>query len=182
MILTCPRYTDRQFPPYSYVPGHFPHPVSDPQGHMYGEKLGTPRPLEPAIWMTCHDYLYGIDLFNHGYYWESHEIWESLWHVAGRRGTIADFLKGLIKIAACTVKAREGNPRGVQRHAQRAIELLTAVSSQDKSQDDFCGLPVNELLSMCKNLAMRSEAEFSSPNPKLLIEKYMKLKEDLNSY
>ncbi len=32
----------------------------------------------------------GVDLFNHGYYWESHEEWESLWHAAGRRGVVAD--------------------------------------------------------------------------------------------
>ncbi|TGQ49534.1 DUF309 domain-containing protein, partial [Mesorhizobium sp. M1C.F.Ca.ET.210.01.1.1] len=25
---------------------------------------------------------WGIDLFNHGYYWEAHEAWEPLWHAA----------------------------------------------------------------------------------------------------
>ena len=50
------------------------------------------------------------DLLNHGFYWEAHEAWETLWHAAGRKGEIADFLKGLIKLAAAAVKAREGNP------------------------------------------------------------------------
>ena len=33
-------------------------------------------------------------LFNAGYYWEAHEVWEGLWHAYGRRGATADVLKG----------------------------------------------------------------------------------------
>src|SRR5207248_1598732 len=56
------RLTDTPFPPYAFVPGRTPHPVSDPAGHSYGR---TPEPLahfDPAEWRTCHPYLYGIDL------------------------------------------------------------------------------------------------------------------------
>jgi hypothetical protein len=31
-----PRYSELPLPPYSYVPGFTPHPVSDPRGHMHG--------------------------------------------------------------------------------------------------------------------------------------------------
>ncbi|MER9007639.1 DUF309 domain-containing protein [Mesorhizobium sp. M0862] len=27
---------------------------------------------------------WGIDLFNHGYYWEAHEAWEPLWQTANQ--------------------------------------------------------------------------------------------------
>ena len=124
-----PRYSDRQFPPYTYVPGQSPHPVSDPTGHMHGHEPPAPTPLDPAHWQQSETYLYGIDLFNHGYYWEAHEAWESLWHAAGRQGDVADFLKGLIKLAAAGVKSLEGNPTGVLRHARRGIELLTSDAS-----------------------------------------------------
>jgi hypothetical protein len=56
-------------------------------------------------------YLRGIDLFNFGYWWESHEAWEGLWRACGRRGPAADFLKGLIKLAAAGVKASTGTAR-----------------------------------------------------------------------
>ena len=45
-------------------------------------------------------------------YWEAHEAWEELWHACGRMGPTADFLRGLIKLAAAGVKVREGRPRG----------------------------------------------------------------------
>ncbi len=52
---------------------------------MHGEE---PQPAELIVddWLRCRDYLRGIDLFNHGYYWEAHEVWEGLWHTAGHRG------------------------------------------------------------------------------------------------
>ena len=110
---------DVPLPPYSFVPGHRPHPVSDPAGHSFGTAPPTPPEFDPAAWATNRTYLYAIDLFNHGYYWEAHEAWESLWHACGRTGRIADFLKGLIKLAAAGVKVREGRPAGVVGHARR---------------------------------------------------------------
>ena len=128
-----PRYCDRPFPPYTYVPGKQPHPVSDPRGHMYGQHDQEPPPLDPLQWALSETYLYAVDLFNHGYYWEAHEAWESLWLAADRTGPTAEFLKGLIKLAAAGVKRLEGNPVGVERHTNRAIELLSGVT-----QDSPC--------------------------------------------
>ena len=106
----------RQLPCYSYVPGMFPHPISHVDGHMRGM---IDKPIHDA-----EDGAFGFDLFNHGYYWEAHEAWEQGWIVLGRKGVEADLCKGLIKLAAAGVKAREGKPEGVRRHARRAEELL----------------------------------------------------------
>jgi predicted metal-dependent hydrolase len=114
-------------PPYAYVPGRSPHPTSDPQGHHFGVPPERPDPPDPEHWRACRPYLFGIDLFNHGYYWEAHEVWEGLWHACGRKGPTASFLKGLIKLAAAGVKAREGVPQGVRDHARRAAELFRQV-------------------------------------------------------
>jgi hypothetical protein len=137
-----PRYSAEPFPPYTYVPGRTPHPVSDPAGHMYGHEPPKPPPLDPANWQRSETYLYGVDLFNHGFYWEAHEAWESLWHAAGRRGVVADFLKGLIKLAAAGVKSLEGNPAGIARHTDRAEELLSSVMAIEQT---FCGLDLQRL-------------------------------------
>ena len=107
-----PRYSSRPLPPYSYVPGQQPHPISDPAGHSHGHPPEPVQPLDESNWRTNQTWLWAIDLFNHGFYWEAHEAWEGLWHAAGRRGQTAEFLKGLIKLAAAGVKAREGPPRG----------------------------------------------------------------------
>jgi hypothetical protein len=124
-----PRYVpDERFPPYTYVPGRAPHPTSDPRGHSFAQVTSAHEPTSPvddANWREHRPYLFAVDLFNHGYYWESHEAWEAVWHACGRTGTTADVLKGLIKLAAAGVKLREGRPVGVVRHLRRAIELLS---------------------------------------------------------
>jgi len=130
MSETPPRYCpDRALPPYSYVTGLSPHPTRNERGHSFGHQAEPPSPLDDATCGTNPTYLYGLDLFNHGYYWEAHEAWESLWHAAGRTGPVADFLKGLIKLAAAGVKAREGRSAGVRQHAQRAAALFRSVAT-----------------------------------------------------
>src|SRR5438874_1948640 len=136
--LVIPRYfPDRPLPPYSYVPGLSPHPTSDPRGHSFGQREPKPKPLDETSYAANATYLYAIDLFNHGFYWEAHEAWEALWHAAGRHGPTADFLKGLIKLAAAGVKAREGRAAGVKQHAKRAEELFRGVA---KSSERMFGM------------------------------------------
>ena len=134
---------ERQLPPYSYVPGLAPHPTSDPRGHSYGKHEPAADVLSESSYGTNGTYLYAIDLFNHGFYWEAHEAWEALWHAAGRRGAAADFLKGLIKLAAAGVKLREGRVAGVRQHAARAEELFRSVAG---SGERMFGLRVEELI------------------------------------
>jgi hypothetical protein len=111
------------------VPGKHPHPVTDPKGHSFGhiaEEIPCPDAAEIGL---CLPFRYGVDLFNHGYYWEAHEAWEGVWHACGRQGKLADFLKGLIHLAAAGVKSREGNSKGVMKHAERAKELFEIVGN-----------------------------------------------------
>src|SRR3954452_20236915 len=89
---------DEPLPPYTFVPGRTPHPVSDPTGHSFGVTPHQPPELDPEQWAANRTYLFGIDLFNAGYYWEAHEQWEALWHACGRRGATATFLKALIQL------------------------------------------------------------------------------------
>ena len=142
------------FPAYSFVPGKHPHPVTDPRGHSFGQPHVVPEPLDPEHPRGSRQFLAAIDLFNAGYYWEAHEAWEGLWIAAGRAGEIADFLKGLIKLAAAGVKAREGQVVGVQRHARRACELFLAVRALlPAEQNSHCGLMLNELVFNARSLA-----------------------------
>ena len=126
---------DEPLPAYSYVTGRFPHPLSDPAGHSFGRPVERPAAIDPARWRDSRAFCHAVDLFNYGFYWESHEVWEGLWHAAGRQGPIADFLKGLIKLAAAGVKAREGRLAGLHRHARRAWELFVQAQSHLNADD-----------------------------------------------
>src|SRR5438128_9530059 len=126
---------DEPFPPYSYVNGRFPHPIRDPAGHSFAV-VPTPCPMpDPSHWQDCRPYLYGMDLFNHGYYWEAHEVWEGLWHASGRSGQTGHFLKGLIHLAAAGVKVRQGIPAGVKSHSSRAAELFRQTAEATGTED-----------------------------------------------
>jgi hypothetical protein len=142
---------DDAFPPYAFVPGRSPHPTSDPAGHSYGKEEAVSVKVDPERWHQCRPYLYGIDLFNGGYYWESHVAWESLWIACGRMGVVADFLKGLIKLAAAGVKALEGKPKGVKSHSGRTVELWRGV---EKEKPSFMGFRVSELIGMAQEVSV----------------------------
>jgi uncharacterized protein len=140
---TPPRYLPEEaLPPYAYVPGRFPHPFSDPQGHSYQLSSPPVPPPDPWCWAQCQPYLRALDLFHHGYYWEAHEAWEALWHACGRRGDLADFFKGLIQLAVAGVKLRQGRPEGVRSHAERAAELFQKIAGEKT----MMGLALADLL------------------------------------
>ena len=146
-----PRFVPgRDFPPYSFVPGLFPHPISDSRGHGFGQTHPTPLPLNPDEWHSNADYLFGIDLFNHGYYWEAHETWEGLWHACGRTGLAGDFLKGLIQLAAAGVKVRQGMPPGVASLGKGAANLFDRVRAEKVR---FLGIDVEALSRFANELA-----------------------------
>ena len=138
-------------PPYSFVPGKFPHPHSDPRGHRFGADIEPPTmPLTPD-WPTSVHHRLAVDLFNHGYYWEAHEFWEALWHAAGRTGVEAAFFKALIQLAVVGVKIREGRPDGALTHAHRAVELLTQVRVE-LGAETLAGFSLRDLIAQSEAL------------------------------
>ncbi len=146
--LSPPRFVPAvDLPPYTFVPGRTPHPVGDPAGHLFGKRSESPPALDPLRWRDSRAYLHGMDLFNHGYYWEAHEVWEGLWNAAGRAGLTADFLKALIKLAAAGVKVRQGQPRGVASHGEGATTLFRDIARQLGGEDaTYLGLSLHALL------------------------------------
>jgi uncharacterized protein len=144
------------FPPYSFVPGQAPHPFSDPAGHSFGVVATAPPKLHPAQWEGNQTYLFGFDLFNAGYYWESHEQWESLWHACGRTGSVADFLKALIKLAAAGVKHLEGNQVGVKSHACRAAAIWQSVAqSLESDKGAYLGFRIETLIKLAEDICQQ---------------------------
>lgn len=114
------RYTDRDFPSYKHVPGRTPHPTRDPGGHSYGEIQPDLPDLNVADWRRCDHYLYGIDLFNAGYWWEAHEVLEGLWHAAGIGSPAAHVLQAVIQCAAAQLKTSTNRSAGARRLFEHA--------------------------------------------------------------
>jgi hypothetical protein len=108
--------------------------------------LEIPERPDPEEWRLCSDYLYGIDLFNHGFYWEAHEAWEGLWAACGRRGPNATYLQALINLAAAGFKARLGSTRGMRANAGTAVRLFkSAARDLGSHRTRYMGLDVHAL-------------------------------------
>ncbi len=133
----------RPFPSYRHVPDRTPHPVTDSAGHQYGvtDSLATGRP-----WETCEAYRFGIDLYHHGFLWESHEAWEPLWRAAGRNTTEGCFVQALIRNSAALLKAHIGNRRGADRHSRAAFGLFSLVAERCGTQRRMLGVDVTDLM------------------------------------
>jgi uncharacterized protein len=116
---------ERRFPAYAYLPGRQPHPVRDPAGHSYGSE---PTAVAAEASLGSDVFRWGIDLFNHGYYWEAHEAWETLWRAPSQSAPLRLLFKGLILLAAAGVKIREGKQAAAGRHAARAAALFRRVT------------------------------------------------------
>lgn len=121
------RYTDRPFPAYRFVPGRAPHPTRDPEGHSYGEQPAALTSFDAGRWSGCEEYLYGIDLFNHRYWWEAHEALEAVWVAAGRRSATGLFVQGLIQIAVAHLKRLQGFDDTAGRMARAGLEKMRGV-------------------------------------------------------
>lgn len=122
-----PRYSRRPFPPYRFVPGLHPHPRRDPRGYAYATPETPPPRMSPDRWRENEAYLFGVDLYNHAYWWACHEELEALWHLAGRVTEEGHFLQGLIQVAAAHLKRHVGAPDGARRLAGEGLAHLSTL-------------------------------------------------------
>lgn len=84
-----------------------------------------------------HLFLEGIDHFNRHEFWDAHESWEQIWLQADES---AQFLQGLIQIAAAYHHIQRGTIRGAGRLFEAARKRL------EPYPDGYCGVLRTELL------------------------------------
>ena len=146
MKLHATRYTDLSWPEYRFLPGRDPHPHTYPEGHSSRSPGESPPPVEfksADQWRESVDYLFGCDLYNHGYWWEAHETWEGLWQLTDKSQVQGQFLQTLIQVAAGHLKLHMGKLAGVENLRQSAARHSTYVIQQI-GDSELMGLPFKE--------------------------------------
>lgn len=140
-----PRYSRLPFPSYRYVPGQTPHPRRHPEGHSYGQP--DPKPTMPSTehWQESDAYLHGIDLYNFAYWWESHELFEGVWHAAGRETTPGNFFQALIHLAAANLKHYLSNLTATRNLIHSGITRLQRLPAS------YMGVNVADLIVALEN-------------------------------
>ena len=157
----------RAFPAYAYLPGRDPHPTQSPAGHSYRSEPAPPAGyLAPADWRDNDDYLYGVDLYNHGYLWEAHEVWEGLWNAAKQDAVQADFLQGLIQCAAAALKVPMDQPGGLAKLAEKGTGRLESVAR--RAGPELMGLDVLDFVRAFRGFASSSPSSADRRPPLVL--------------
>lgn len=112
---------------------------------MYGQPETDATPLGSADWERNEDYLYAVDLFNHGFYWEAHVYWERLWQVADAGSPERALLQALVQLAAGCVKKTAAEPGGGVKSFTNAARNVERVRAQVPNTP-FMGLDLRTLL------------------------------------
>ena len=133
----CP---NREFPPYPFIPTQNLNP-----NRVGGYREGIPDPISIKIekynYNNHEDYLFAVDLINHGYYWESHVYFEAIWHAHHRKGNVASYCKALVKIAAGAIKHKQGRTESAKRLFEGSKNILQKLPSSF-----YLGISINELI------------------------------------
>src|SRR5437763_16980322 len=104
--------------------------------------MSVHHPMPPELERKL--YLEGIQLFNDHEFFEAHETWEEIWHMA--YGLKHQFYQGLIQCAVALEHYLRSNPRGV---------LSLYKSYQTKFKDvpaRFMGLDVKKFLGEMRDI------------------------------
>jgi hypothetical protein len=89
-----------------------------------------PQAWLPDNWQANGTYLYAVDLYNFAYWWECHEVFEILWHAAGRKSQQGQYFQGLIQVAAAHLKRFVGLPRAADNLWRRGLERFRNIPSR----------------------------------------------------
>jgi hypothetical protein len=127
---------DRPLPSYRFVPGLHPHPFRHKNGHLYTD--GSPpeeRPWDREQAPEADvEFLFGVDLFNHRYFWEAHETWEAIWHQVDRTDPRAELFQALIQAGAYALQQHRGKTKSAKRLLAAVLRRFEIVTEQVGSQ------------------------------------------------
>lgn len=89
-------------PPEPYLPGLTKRPDSGDDVHRVAAM--APDPTDANAWRENAAYLAGFRLYNAGFGWEAHEVWEPVWMHAAPHSAERYLLQGLIQLANARLK------------------------------------------------------------------------------
>ncbi|MEX2185129.1 MAG: DUF309 domain-containing protein [Chloroflexota bacterium] len=118
------------------------------------------RPLPPHARAAA--ILHGLELYERGEAFEAHEAWEPAWmgtdDVAERA-----LIQGLIKLAAADVHAGRGNPRGVARNLDGALDRLRDARAAGASHAPGITVDLTPLIDLVASRLSRAAAGDATP-------------------
>jgi predicted metal-dependent hydrolase len=106
---------------------HVPGSGSEPdRASLEPAKAQTPDRVCDRNWREVPAYLFGIELYAAGYFWEAHEVWEPVWMASAPNSRERLLLAGLIQLANACLKLEMGRPKAALRLIEETLRHLEA--------------------------------------------------------
>lgn len=123
------RLTARPWPAYRFVPGQGRHPFRHPEGHAYVDGAApVPPSWKAGPWWCDEAWLHGLELLEHRYYWECHEVLEGMWHQVPA-GDLRHLVQAVIQLAASGLRGHVGDVRSARLLRDRCLAHLDATTA-----------------------------------------------------
>jgi hypothetical protein len=139
-----PDFQNLPMPDVAHIPGINPRP-----NLTFLESISAyahPK-TEEKNWKTNIPWLYGIQLFNGAYYWEAHEVWETVWMNAPPNSHEKQFVQGIIHLANGLLKIKMKRPKAATKLFVRARSDLDQANMRRKEHKNlrYMGLSLAEI-------------------------------------
>ncbi|MEM9062342.1 MAG: DUF309 domain-containing protein [Pseudomonadota bacterium] len=99
-------------PKDAHIPGRTPRPTESP---AYDATADAPVYTVDRMWSENETYLYGIEIYNAGFFWEAQEVWEPVWMRAAGNSRERLLLQGLIQLTNACLKIAMEHPTAALR-------------------------------------------------------------------
>ena len=154
---------DLPLPRWVYIPGLGGEPDRETLERV---KALVPTRFDQSVPADHAALLYGIALNNGNFFWECHEILESVWKAAPQGGRDRILLRALIQIANGNLKQVMNRPRAVGRLYGEALAELEEFFVRVSDHDGFAVRYPAKALVIQLSAAM---ANLSDPSPVMLL-------------
>ncbi len=115
-------------PDYAYVPGVTPR-------HAEGAFASYHNSVSPDIAVGAlpktRAWRAGLIFFEHGFYWEAHEVLEPVWMATPRNTAAHQLVQGIIQLANAALKVRMDRRQAALRLCTKARTHLRAARSSE---------------------------------------------------
>ena len=119
----------------------------------------APSQTRSRDWRENVAWLYGIRLIREGFYWEAHEVLETVWMNAAPNSREKALVQALIHGANARLKQRLGRPNAAARLVALSTEACKRVYEKDGGP--VLGLSTEAAMAFCSRI--RDESDESGP-------------------
>ncbi len=123
-----------------YLPGSG---VAPPREALAEVRAALPRRVDAEWLNVAPSFQLALELFDAGYFWETHEVIEPLWDATLPNSAERNLLQGLIQLANACLKLRMQQPNAAVRLLAETAKFLTAARGLE------VGIKIDDLLSQC---------------------------------